>query len=109
MVFSKKGYTIELHTASAVQSQPGVGHLVNDLARHVAAKGNVQLHQVLVNRLRLLPLFEYYYSHFVPQPWNSCYLFPKEKNSSVNIILQFKSRVQCFHLPLLIPNCNIGN
>ncbi len=28
MVFSKKGYTIELHTASAVQCQPGVGHLV---------------------------------------------------------------------------------
>ena len=44
-------------------------NLVYILVVHVAAKGFVQLHQVLVDRFRLLPLLEYHYPYFVPHPW----------------------------------------
>ena len=53
-----------------------MGHFTDVLILHIAAKGNIQLHQVLVNRPRLLPLFEYDYSYFVSQPWAEIILQP---------------------------------
>ena len=50
---------------------------IDVLVHHTAAKGNVQLHQVPVNRLRLLPLLEYHDSHFVPQLWTEIILQPR--------------------------------
>ena len=51
-------------------------HLVYILVGHVASKRLVQFHQVLVDRFRLLPLFEYHYPHLVPQPWAKVILQP---------------------------------
>ena len=48
--------------------QAGICHFEDVLVGHVAMHFDVQPHQISVYRLRLLPLFEYHYSHLVPHP-----------------------------------------
>ena len=55
-------------SSSSERSQAGISHLEDVLVGHVAMHFDVQPHQISVYRLRLLPLFEYHYSHLVPHP-----------------------------------------
>ena len=61
---------------SPVPSLSGIGNSLYAFRGNIALQIAMKLHQILVDCLRLLPLFEDHYSHFVAQPWAQLFLQP---------------------------------
>ena len=56
------------HATFSVPAMARICSHIHCLIRQATFTFLIQLHQISVNRLRLLPLFEYHYSHLVPHP-----------------------------------------
>ena len=84
------------------RSQTGIRHLEDVLVGHVAMQFVVQPHQISVNRLRLLPLFEYHHSHLMPHPRSEVISQPSLHAADSEVVyVDSTTQVKCFRQNVL--------